>query len=132
MYTNCLKIVVADNDEEMRSYYSRILPSMGHAAVAVTANGPDLVRRAEEYEADLVITDLHLPQMTSLGIANGIRESIPYIVVSTVDRPEDCAHEQFRSLVDYLVKPVAKEQIKAAIDKAVELLSSRETLGVAN
>ncbi len=118
MYAKGLRIVAADDDEEMRGYYSRILPALGHAALAVESNGRDLFQRAREHHPDLVITDYKMPDMTGREAVEQLDSGIPYIVVSAFDRPEDWTPEHSQTLIAYLVKPVARQDIESAIDEA--------------
>lgn len=120
-----LRIVAADDDEEMRSYYARILPSLGHAAVAVESNGHDLVRQAERFRPDLVITDLKLPRLSAIEALARLTYDIPYIIVSSADQPDNWRFDSPKLMVAYLVKPVAKDQIKLAIDATIDYLAAR-------
>jgi response regulator NasT len=43
--TEPLRIAVADDEPDMRDYFARILPRLGHQVVASAANGEELVAR---------------------------------------------------------------------------------------
>ena len=43
----CLRIVVADDEPDMREYFERILPRMGHEVVAAASNGRELLELSE-------------------------------------------------------------------------------------
>src|SRR3954471_10718118 len=49
-----LKIAVADDKLDMRDYFQRILPLLGHQVVAVAQNGRELVDLCAETPPDLV------------------------------------------------------------------------------
>ena len=44
--TQALRIAVADDEHDVRDYYQRILPRLGHQLVAVAQTGRELVERA--------------------------------------------------------------------------------------
>lgn len=114
-----LRIIVADDDAEMLGYYSRILPAMGHRAIALESNGYDLAKRVREQSPDLIITDVKMPVLNGLDAVRFIGNGIPCIVISAVDRPVDWNPPSDTRLIAYLVKPVAREQIEHAIGAAL-------------
>jgi CheY-like chemotaxis protein len=59
--TERLRILVADDERDMRDYYEMILPRLGHQVVAAVENGRDLVEQCRALKPDLVITDIKMP-----------------------------------------------------------------------
>lgn len=111
-----LRIVVADDEEYIRQYFSRMLPRLGHHVVGVAANGRELVNICEAEKPDLIITDIQMPELTGIEAADEITKSlpIPIIIVSSHDKPEtDNPH-----IVGFLVKPFETEELANAIAKA--------------
>ena len=119
-----LRIIVADDDLEMRNYYARILPVLGHDPISFESNAFDLENHASEYKPDLVITDVCMPSLSGLEVVTKIGDKIPCIVVSALDRPDDWNPPNTIQLVAYLVKPVAMDDLEKAIDAAVAMISA--------
>ena len=44
-----LRIVVADDEADMRDYFKQVLPELGHEVVGAATNGRELVERCHEY-----------------------------------------------------------------------------------
>jgi len=113
--TKSLRIVIADDEEYIRHYFSRMLPRLGHRVVGKAANGRELIDLCEVEKPDLVITDIQMPELSGIEATDEITKSlpIPVIIVSSHDKPEtDNPH-----IVDFLVKPFETEDLAAAIAK---------------
>jgi CheY-like chemotaxis protein len=117
-----LRVIVADDDEDMRRYYARILPQMGHEVASFESNGLDLVTHALERLPHLVITDVKMPGMDGLRAVERIGEFVPCIVVSAVDRPKGWPPHSSIKFVDYLVKPIVASDLRNSIAKACALI----------
>ncbi|MDA8242734.1 MAG: response regulator [Elusimicrobia bacterium] len=57
-----MKILIAEDDEMLRALLADFLTELGHE-VRSAANGAELVKFALEGRPDLVVTDLHMPEM---------------------------------------------------------------------
>jgi CheY-like chemotaxis protein len=55
--THPLRIVIADDEAEIREYFRRLLSRLGHAVVAEATTGQELVDACGREHPDLVITD---------------------------------------------------------------------------
>ena len=58
-----MRIAVAEDEPDVRDYFRRILPQLGHDVVGVAADGRELVELCRKQLPDLVITDLRMPGM---------------------------------------------------------------------
>ena len=85
-----LRIVVADDEPDMRDYFQKILSRLGHQVVGVAENGRDLVEQCQPLQPDLVITDIKMPEMDGIDAAIHIYRNrpIPVILVSAFHDPE--------------------------------------------
>lgn len=112
-----LKIVIADDEEDIRQGFRRLLCKLGCEIVGEASDGQALVELCLSVQPDLVITDIRMPEMSGIEAAQKIAatQAIPVIVVSSHECPieEDCD-----SVVDFLLKPVSLTDLKAAIKKA--------------
>lgn len=112
-----LKIVIADDEEDIRQGFRRLLCKLGCEVVGEAADGRELVEVCRSAKPDLVITDIRMPEMSGIEAARKIAETqtIPVIVISSYEcsADEDCA-----SIADFLLKPVSLSDLEAAIAKA--------------
>ena len=61
--TRALRIVVADDEVDIRDYLEVLLPRLGHKVVGLAENGQQLVTLCQQEHPDLVITDVMMPQV---------------------------------------------------------------------
>lgn len=112
-----LRIVVADDEPDMRDYFQKILPRLGHTVVAAVQNGQDLVAKVMAVHPDLVITDIKMPDMDGIDAASRIYQQypIPVILVSAYHDPELIARAETDHIMGYLVKPIKQADLAPAI-----------------
>jgi response regulator NasT len=116
-----LRIAVADDEEDMREYFEKILPRMGHEVVSVAENGRQLVEHCLELQPDLVITDIKMPEMDGIDAADTIykHQPIPVILVSGYHDLELIQRAEADHILAYLIKPIKQADLEPAIGIAM-------------
>ena len=116
-----LRIVVADDEADMRDYFRKMLPHLGHRLVAVAENGRDLVQLCKEQRPDLVITDIKMPDMDGIDAATEIYKSmaVPVILVSAYHDSALIARAEADHIMGYLVKPIKQADLEPVIALAM-------------
>jgi response regulator NasT len=125
-----LRIVVADDEIDMREYFQVILPGFGHSVVAVASTGRELVEACKQYRPDLVITDIKMPDMDGIDAARQIyRQSpVPIILVSAYHEPELVRRAEEEHILAFLVKPIKQADLEPAIAIATRRFAQFQTL----
>ncbi len=115
--TRPLRIAIADDELDMRDYFQRILPLLGHEVVAVAQDGRQLVELCRQYQPDLVITDIKMPDMDGIDAATHIYRDgpIPVILVSAYHDAEFIRRAEADHILAYLVKPIKQSDLEPAI-----------------
>ncbi|MBV8608019.1 MAG: response regulator, partial [Singulisphaera sp.] len=115
--SHALRIAVADDEPDVRDYFRRILPRLGHQVVAVARTGRELVEQCRAARPDLVITDIKMPDLDGIeaAVAIGRDEPVPVILVSAYHHPQLLARAQGEHILAYLVKPAKQADLEAAI-----------------
>jgi response regulator NasT len=128
--TPSLRIAVADDELDVRDYYQRILPRLGHQLVAVAQTGRELVEQCRALRPDLVITDIKMPDMDGIDAAEAIYqdEPIPVILVSAYHRPQLYERAKGDHILAYLVKPTKQADLEAAIAIAMQRFEQFQAL----
>lgn len=121
--TRTLRIVISDDEVDIRDYFAALLPRLGHELVGAASNGRELVQLCADEKPDLVITDVMMPELDGLAAATLINQDhcIPVIILSSHEPPEIVADEPGLiqdCIVDYLVKPVDITDLEQAINRA--------------
>jgi AmiR/NasT family two-component response regulator len=128
--TQPLRIVVADDEPDMRDYFRKILPRLGHAVAAVAENGTELVARCRELRPDLVITDIKMPDLDGIDAAAAICRDrpVPVILVSAFHDPELIGRAEADHVMGYLVKPIKQADLPPAIGLALRRFEQLQAL----
>jgi PAS domain S-box-containing protein len=120
-----LRVLVAEDDEFSARFMEQLLARAGHC-VRLTTNGREALRLAEEGNFDLLLLDIHLPELDGFGVVGAIRERereagghVPIIALTARSRKEDRERCLAAGMDDFLTKPVAPAALLAAIDRLV-------------
>jgi response regulator NasT len=119
--SEALRIVVADDEPEMRDYLQAALPRLGHQVVGTAENGRQLIECCRREKPDLIITDIKMPGLDGITAAlSAHRERpTPVVVVTAYHEPQTLAQAAADNVMAYLVKPVKEPDLKAAITVAM-------------
>jgi two-component system, response regulator PdtaR len=125
-----LRIAVADDEPDMRDYFARILPRLGHRVVGVAATGEELVALCRTSCADLVITDVKMPGVDGIEAAGRINEErpVPVILVSAHHDPELIERAEAVHIMGRLVKPIKQADLGPVIALAMHRFEQFEAL----
>ena len=119
--TQPLRIAVADDEPDMRDYFAKILPRLGHQVVAVARDGGELVERCRAERPDLVITDIKMPEMDGIEAAVALYKDtpLPVILVSAFHDTELIERAEADHIMGYLVKPIKQADLGPVIALAM-------------
>jgi DNA-binding response OmpR family regulator len=125
------RILVADDNAEMRSFIRRLLA--GGYVVDVVANGRAALAAAREERPDLLITDLVMPEMDGLELLKAIRAdvdlaTIPVIVLTERGEVDARIEGIEAGADDYLTKPFSPRELRARVRANLELAHMREAV----
>ncbi len=92
------------------------------------ANGEDALELIRQCPPDIVFTDVKMPVMNGLQLANKIHEEYPDILMVIISGYEDFEYAQLAiqyNVSDYLLKPVNYDKLFSITDKLCQKLSQR-------
>jgi response regulator NasT len=112
-----LRIVVADDEPDMREYFRKLLPRLGHQVLALAETGRALVECCRASPPDLVITDIKMPDMDGIDAAMQIyrERPVPVILVSAYHDAELIQRAEADHIMGYLVKPIKQADLEPVI-----------------
>lgn len=114
-----LRILIADDEPVARQVLAELIEDCpGALLTGVAASGPEAVEQASLLHPDVILLDLHMPGLDGFGVARALRGGrLPLIIYVTAY--EKHALQAFETgAVDYLLKPVRRERLLAALEKA--------------
>ncbi|MFC5549861.1 ATP-binding protein [Massilia aerilata] len=128
------RIVLADDNADMRAYIKRILEEGGYEVEAV-ANGRqalEAVRAASRAAVlpELVLSDVMMPEMDGFALLSALRADpaigeVPLILLSARAGEEARLEGLGAGADDYLVKPFGARELRARVDGAIRLARER-------
>ena len=115
-----MKILLVDDEVPARERLRRLIDELGDGYIVIgeATNGEDAVAAASESEVDVVLLDQKMPGMTGLETAAALAALDPPPAVVLVTAYPDYALDAFEhNVADYLVKPVRRERLAAALER---------------
>ena len=123
------RILVADDNADMRTYLSRLLSP--HWMVEVVSDGAQALAAAQQNPPDLILSDVMMPGMNGLELAQALRadartRAIPVVLLSA-RAGEEAAIEGLKSgAYDYLVKPFSANELLARVNGQLTVSNLRQ------
>lgn len=113
------RIVVVEDDTANRLFFTDYLSYSGFTVLPL-AHGLDLEQHLKEFQPDLLLLDLGLPEIDGYALLKQLRSSalwqdLPVIIVSGYAFAEDQQRALALGAQQYLVKPIALQQLTQAI-----------------
>jgi len=125
-----MKILIADDEKLARCRLRRLLEELDPAVeiVAEAVDGKDALQKWKQTQAQVLLLDIQMPQLTGLQVAVELKQfdNPPAIIFTTAY--DSHALEAFEAdALDYLLKPIRKDRLLAALEKARLLQQGRAT-----
>jgi response regulator NasT len=125
-----LRISVADDEQDIRDFFERMLPLLGHQVVSIAETGRELVEHCRTLKPDLIITDIKMPDMDGIEASDVIGQECPtpVILVSAYHDDESIERAVADHVLGYLVKPIGKADLQPAISVAMRRFAELQAL----
>ncbi|MGQ0811653.1 MAG: ATP-binding protein [Nitrospiraceae bacterium] len=126
------RILVADDNADMREYVRRLLATQYEVVVA--ADGVEALKAVQHQPPDLILTDVMMPRMDGFALLAELRsraetKTLPVIMLSA-RAGEESRIEGLRSGADdYLIKPFSAHELMARVGTHLEMSRIRREAG---
>lgn len=119
------RIILVDDEEEVRKSIIRKIDwqAVGFTVVGDAENGEDALEKIEALEPDVVLTDIRMPYMDGLTLAEKIRQRYPsmkIVIFSGYDDFDYAKRAIKLNVTEYILKPVNVEELTAILRRIQE------------
>ncbi|MFF7253483.1 SpoIIE family protein phosphatase [Streptomyces microflavus] len=123
------RVLIADDNADMREYLSRLLAGAGYEVQAVT-DGMEALDAIRAQAPDLVVSDVMMPRLDGLSLLAALRTdprtaAVPVLLLSARAGQEASIEGLRAGADDYLVKPFVAAELLARVRANVELARLR-------
>lgn len=123
------RVLIADDNADMRAYLTRLLRGAGHEVTAV-GDGNSALEYARARNPDLIISDVMMPGLDGLALVAALRADartagVPVLLLSARAGQEASIEGLHAGADDYLVKPFLAADLLARVRTNVELARLR-------
>ncbi len=116
------KILIVDDNKNMQIILQNLLVDEGYEVISAT-KGKDGLKAITEQSPDLVLLDIHLPEMNGIEILQQITKlgkEILVIMITAYGDVETAVETMKLGAYDYITKPFVNEELKIVIRKALD------------
>jgi len=116
-------ILVVDDSAAIRQAVTFMLRSKGFHILTAT-DGRDALKHFTGRQIDLIITDLHMPDMDGIGLINEVRKMnsylhIPILILTTESQAAIKTEAKKAGATGWILKPFETEKLIATIRKVL-------------
>ncbi|PIB34009.1 hypothetical protein BFP72_00460 [Reichenbachiella sp. 5M10] len=125
-----LKVLVAEDDLTHATKMEMLLDEMGYDCIGIHDNEMDLLRNIKVLKPDVVVLDIALKNANNgIHIAQKIQHThpTPFLFVTSFDDKETMNQAMETAPYAYLIKPVERGNLQAAIELAIRKFSQQDS-----
>src|SRR5918998_6596073 len=115
-------LLIVDDEQGMRQLLTHVFGRAGHA-VRAAENGARALELLRQEPADLIVSDVKMPDMNGIELLRKVREFLPdvAVVMMTAFATVETAREAFKlGADDFIQKPFDVDELKVIAEKALE------------
>lgn len=129
------KILIAEDDVELRQLFQHVLMKNGYMVRGVS-DGQEALDAMEQDYFDVIISDIMMPRMDGYELVSALRNSgnqIPVLMITAKDAFDDMRLGFLSGTDDYMVKPVNVNEmvlrVRALLRRAQMISERRQNIG---
>ncbi len=124
------KILIVDDDQQMRTALIEAIQRLGYFAIA-SNNGEDAMKKLNQASYAMVITDMNMPRMDGLRFIREAKRhfgNIPILVITGFGTVENAVETMKEGAIDYLMKPFSFDALESAINSIIARTSCEKEI----
>ncbi len=115
------KVLIVDDDPVVTSSFDRVLSGKGYAVIKA-ASGAEALEKLNAEHYDLVFTDIRMPGMSGIEVAERVKASqpwLPVVIVTGFGSQDNEARATAAGVSAFLHKPLSPEMIEGSAEEAL-------------
>jgi DNA-binding response OmpR family regulator len=115
------KILIADDEDDVREIIEDRLDSWGFNVVAVN-NGGEALRKITSEKFDAVLLDVKMPELTGIQVLEEVRRldsKLPIIIITSSTSREAAIGSLAKGADEFILKPFEWEELKSKMQKVL-------------
>lgn len=123
METNRYTVLLVDDEEEVTQIIMKKIDwdSLGFTVIGLANNGVKALEMVEEFQPDIVMTDIKMPYMDGMELAHRIRQDYPstrIFLFTGFDELEYAKEAIQLEVEEYILKPVSATELTRVFSRA--------------
>lgn len=128
-----LKVMIVDDEPSVLNNMGKVIDweKQGFQICATADSGEKACQLQEKHRPDLVITDVMMPQMNGIELAEYINKKYPdteMIVISGYDEFDFAKSAMKAGVMEYILKPTNKLELEAALNRVHERICKKQRI----
>jgi len=124
------KVLIVDDDDDILLIVQTILTSAGYSTLSAR-NGREGVDMALEFQPDLILLDVMMPEMDGFAVCAALRDAglnIPIILLTAKDDLDTRLEGMHHGVSEFLTKPINKFELFARVRAQLHILELAQQL----
>lgn len=126
-----MNILLVDDEylirEKLKKYLNTSSFSIG--SISEASNGVDALNIIRNQSIDIALLDIHMPLLTGIDLVKKLREEhydTKIIFITGFEKFEYARQAIQYNIIEYLLKPVKKDELYCALKKCINLINSEK------
>lgn len=125
------RILIADDEYWVRKKLAALVDweAFGLECLEPAKDGQETLERVRAEQPDILVTDVNMPFLNGVELLRQVHQEQPELVSFVISGYDDFEYVKGSFLsgsTNYLLKPVSREDMEAAVTKALEIIARRE------
>jgi two-component system, LytTR family, response regulator AlgR len=121
-----MDILICDDEPLAVERLSRLVAQLGHHVVATAQHGKEAIQLVQQFEPDVVLLDIQMPEMDGLTCAQHLSQLNPMPAIVFCTAYDEHALSAIQSQArGYLLKPIAKPDLEKVLESLTRLTQAQ-------
>ena len=117
-----VRVLIVDDSRAMRETVALLLEPMPVTVVGKAGDGNEALGMCRELQPDLVFLDVVMPGMSGIEVLERIKAILPEVTIvmlTSMSERNTVVRSKQLGACDYILKPVAADDLKSKVDRVV-------------